>query len=59
MCYRVMKNFSWGIFLVALMFMFNMSTKALTAWKYEDWQDGSQYGTKTKIMDPKLKKHLI
>ncbi len=47
MCYRVMKNFGWGIFLVALIFMFNMSVKALTAWRYEDWQDIENYGSKT------------
>ncbi len=26
-----------------------LPVKALTAWKYEDWQDGGDYGTKTKV----------
>ena len=34
------------MFLVALMFMVDTSVKALTTWKYEDWQDGDNYGTK-------------
>ncbi len=41
------KFFCWGIFLFSLMFIFNMSTKALTAWKYEDWQAIEGYGTKS------------
>ncbi len=45
-CCRVMKNFCWGILLVSLMFMFNMSVNALTTWKYEDWQAGENYGSK-------------
>ena len=32
---------------MALMFMFNFSVQALTTWKYEDWQDGENYGTKS------------
>ena len=40
------KILGWSIFLSALMFMFNMPVKALTTWKYEDWQDGDNYGTK-------------
>lgn len=39
--------FYWGIFLFFLMFMFNMRAKALTAWKYEDWQAIEGYGTKS------------
>ncbi len=41
------KFFVWGICFVLLMFMFNMPVKALTTWKYEDWQAGEGYGTKT------------
>ncbi len=40
------KILGWSIFLSALMFMFNMPVKALTTWKYEDWQVGENYGTK-------------
>ena len=34
---------------VSMLFGAVLSVKALTVWNYEDWQTGTDYGTKTKI----------
>ncbi len=43
------KFFYLSLIFVTLFFMANNSVKALTTWKFEDWQDGKDYGTKTKV----------
>ena len=43
------KCLTLGLFCIALLLVFISPVKALTIWNYEDWIDGNNYGTKTKI----------
>ncbi len=45
-----MKKFlKLSIFSILLLLLMTGPVKALTVWNYEDWKDGNNYGTKTKI----------
>ncbi len=42
------KIFGLSLMFAFLFFIANLNVFALTTWKYEDWQDGKNYGLKTK-----------
>ena len=45
-----MKKFlSLGLVCILLFFVIILPISALTTWRFEDWQDGNDYGLKTKI----------
>lgn len=46
---RVKKILSLFLVCISLFFVTSISVNALTVWNYDDWQDGKDYGTKTKI----------
>ena len=43
------KILSFSLFFVSFCFLFILNVKAMTVWKYEDWQAGTNYGSKTKV----------
>ena len=43
------KIFNLSFMFISLFFAFSLSVQALTIWKFEDWQDANNYGTKTKV----------
>ncbi len=43
------KYVNFSLLSIFLFFAVLIQAKALTTWKFEDWQDGTNYGTKTKI----------
>lgn len=47
-----MKKFlSLSLIAISLFLVTTVSVKAMTVWKFEDWQDGTNYGSKTKTTD--------
>lgn len=41
--------FNLGLIFILTLFISTLSVEALTKWKYEDWQAGTNYGSKTKV----------